>query len=363
MAFDLNENNVKDYLVSVGLLDYGDVLSVETLGWGISNTLVKVLTPTRNMVVKQSLEYLRVKEVWKADRKRIYTERECISLLEQVLEPGSFPEIIYEDRSNFLFVMSSAPEGSINWKELLMSGEISSEMAEESGKLLKLFHSLDVKSLGSNELFNNLDSFIELRIDPYHRTVARLHSDVSNIVEREAERMLDTQVTLVHGDYSPKNLLVFKKKPFLIDFEVAHLGNPIFDLAFMVNHLFLKSIYNVPKRNDFFEAIRRFLQGYYSIVDLDYRRALPDGNFQEEADWNKGSPDGTILETNLIKQIGCLMLARIDGKSPVEYIISNDTKNFVRRLSKYLLLENYQSISEVINLFDLEMTRENKLTS
>ena len=236
MAFDFNENNVKDYLVSVGLLDYGDVLSVETLGWGISNTLIKVLTPTRNMVVKQSLEYLRVKEVWKADRKRIYTERECISLLEQVLEPGSFPEIIYEDRSNFLFVMSSAPEGSINWKELLMSGEISSEMAEESGKLLKLFHSLDVKSLGSNELFNNLDSFIELRIDPYHRTVARLHSDVSNIVEREAERMLDTQVTLVHGDYRNGNFL-FKENKItgILDWEMAHIGDPLEDLGWALS--------------------------------------------------------------------------------------------------------------------------------
>ena len=363
MAFDLNENNVKDYLVSVGLLDYADVVSVETLGWGISNTLVKVMTSDRNMVVKQSLEYLRVKEEWKADRKRIYTERECISLLEHSLEPGSFPEIIYEDRPNFLFVMSSAPEGSMNWKELLISGDISSVIAEESGKLLRLFHNIDVKALGLKEVFNDLDAFIELRIDPYHRTVARLHSDVSNVVEREAERMLETQVSLVHGDYSPKNLLVFKNKPFLIDFEVAHLGNPVFDVAFMVNHLFLKSIYNVPKRQEFFEAIRQFLHGYYFPVALDYRKGSHDGSLRGEVDWDEGSSDERVQETNLIKQIGCLMLARIDGKSPVEYIVRDDTKRLVRRLSKYLLLETHDSISEVINLFDLEITRENKLTS
>ena len=363
MAFDLNENNVKDYLVSVGLLDYADVVSVETLGWGISNTLVKVMTSDRNMVVKQSLEYLRVKEEWKADRKRIYTERECISLLEHSLEPGSFPEIIYEDRPNFLFVMSSAPEGSMNWKELLISGDISSVIAEESGKLLRLFHNIDVKAVGLKEVFNDLDAFIELRIDPYHRTVARLHSDVSNVVEREAERMLETQVSLVHGDYSPKNLLVFKNKPFLIDFEVAHLGNPVFDVAFMVNHIFLKSIYNVPKRQEFFEAIRQFLHGYYFPVALDYRKSSHDGSLQGEVDWDKGSSDERVQETNLIKQIGCLMLARIDGKSPVEYIVRDDTKRLVRRLSKYLLLETHDSISEVINLFDLEITRENKLTS
>jgi len=114
MAFDLNENNVTDYLISEGLLKYSDVVDVETLGWGISNTVVKVTTSDRSIVVKQSLEYLRVKEEWKADRTRIYRERECIDILKDVLEAGSLPEIIYEDQTNFLFVMSAAPEESIN---------------------------------------------------------------------------------------------------------------------------------------------------------------------------------------------------------------------------------------------------------
>ena len=114
MAFDLNENNVTDYLISEGLLKYSDVVDVETLGWGISNTVVKVTTSDRSIVVKQSLEYLRVREEWKADRTRIYRERECIDILKDVLEAGSLPEIIYEDQTNFLFVMSAAPEESIN---------------------------------------------------------------------------------------------------------------------------------------------------------------------------------------------------------------------------------------------------------
>ena len=114
MAFDLNENNVTDYLISEGLLKYSDVVDVETLGWGISNTVVKVTTSDRSIVVKQSLEYLRVREEWKADRTRIYRERECIDILKDVLEVGSLPEIIYEDQTNFLFVMSAAPEESIN---------------------------------------------------------------------------------------------------------------------------------------------------------------------------------------------------------------------------------------------------------
>ena len=361
MAFDLNENNVTHYLMSEGLLKYQDVVDVETLGWGISNTVVKVMTTNRNIVVKQSLEYLRVKEEWKADRTRIYRERECIDILKDVLEAGSLPEIIYEDQSNFLFVMSAAPEDSVNWKELLLSGKISPEIAKKSGTLLRRLHNIDIELLGRKEIFANLDSFVELRIDPYHRTVSRLHRDVSDIIDREADRMLETQVALVHGDYSPKNLLVFKNKPFLIDFEVAHYGNPVFDLAFMLNHLLLKAIANAPQKKDFFDAIKQFLIGYNSSPDLPADHAVKNDNHQMPIAWGGKWSDRPIREIDLIKQIGCLMLSRIDGKSPVEYINNQPMKAFVRRLSKRLLVENLEFIAEMINLFDFEMTYDNKL--
>ena len=361
MAFDLNENNVTDYLISEGLLKYSDVVDVETLGWGISNTVVKVTTSDRSIVVKQSLEYLRVKEEWKADRTRIYRERECIDILKDVLEAGSLPEIIYEDQTNFLFVMSAAPEESINWKELLLSGKISPEIAWESGTLLRRFHNIDCGLLGRKAIFANLDSFVELRIEPYHRTVSRLHRDVSDIIGREADRMLETQVALVHGDYSPKNLLVFKEKPFLIDFEVAHYGNPVFDLAFMLNHLLLKAIANANQKKDFFDAIKQFLIGYTSSSNVPADHAVKNDNLQIAAALRGQVSDRPILERDVIKQIGCLMLARIDGKSPVEYINNDHRKNFVRRLSKRLLLENLESIVQMITLFDFEMTCDNKL--
>jgi len=70
-------------------------------------------------------------------------------------------------------------------------------------------------------------------VDPYFRTASRRHPDLKPIINDEIERLLGTALTLVHGDYSPKNLLVGPdQKLVIIDFEVAYYGDPAFDVAF-----------------------------------------------------------------------------------------------------------------------------------
>ena len=94
------------------------------------------------------------------------------------------------------------------------------------------------------EAFANQKIFIELRIDPYLRTTALRHPFLKPLIDREVERLLENRQTLVHGDYSPKNVLVADERLFILDFEVAHIGDPSFDLAFLTNHFLLKAIKN-----------------------------------------------------------------------------------------------------------------------
>ena len=326
MNYNLDASNVVDYLTSRGLIQSKDVISAQSLGWGVSNTLVKVATQDDCLVVKQSLPKLRVSEDWFADQGRIFRERACIDTLGAILPAGILPTVRYEDTDNFLFVMSCAPAGGANWKEQLLSGQVDTDVAEKVGASLGMAHSATTGAAAIREQFIDDASFVQLRIDPYYWTTAKAHPDLAGIINVEAQRMLEVKTALVHGDYSPKNVIVTGNDIFLLDFEVVHYGNPVFDLAFLLNHLLLKAIYNAHIKEDYFQAAYSFWEGYISEIP----------HFS--------------LEKDTVRQLGCLMLARIDGKSPAEYIVKPDTKDAVRGIAKSILLDDLATLKEVIDL-------------
>ncbi len=338
MTFNLEAANAVGYLRSQGLLRPDTPVSAEVLGGGIFNVLVKVTTPDDCMVVKQSLPKLRVNEDWFADRERIFREWECIDTLGQVLPPGTLPVVRHRDRENFLFVMSCAPAGGVNWKEQLLNGETDPVVAEKVGTALG---AIRAGTAGSSEVrgrFLDDRPFVQLRIDPYHRAAARAHPDVAAVIRQEAQRMLGVKIALVHGDYSPKNVIVTGQDIFLVDFEVAHYGNPVFDLAFMFNHLLLKAMHNGHIKSQYFELAEVFWRGYLT-----------------------GSADSGWAR-NTAPQVGCLMLARIDGNSPTEYIVEPTAKDLARRLAKKLLTRGIANLDGMIQLADTEITRHTRLS-
>ncbi|MCY4437908.1 MAG: aminoglycoside phosphotransferase family protein [Chloroflexi bacterium] len=120
----------------------------------------------------------------------------------------------------------------------------------------------------------------------------------------------------------------------LLDFEVVHWGDPAFDLAFCVNHLLIKSIVNAHVQQDYFQAVSALLAGYRDELT--------------GVDW-------TEMQAETLRQLGCLMLARIDGKSPVEYITDEATKEIVRRVSRCILHERPGVVDDVYTCIAGEM--------
>ena len=339
MTFSLDAENAAGYLRSQGLLEPDAPASAEVLGGGISNVLVKVITPDDCLVVKQSLPKLRVDEDWFADRERIFREWECIDTLSPILPSGTIPEVRHRDRENFLFVMSCAPSEGVNWKEQLLNEETDPVVAEKVGAALGTMHSTTANAAAVRSVFLDDRAFVQLRIDPYHRAAARANSDVAAVIHREAERMLAAKIALVHGDYSPKNVIVMGQEIFLVDFEVVHYGNPVFDLAFMFNHLLLKSMHNRHIKARYLELTEAFWRGYRA-------KAVESG-------WARSTAP----------QVGCLMLARIDGKSPAEYIVDPAAKDLARRVAKKLLTGGVSTLDGMLQLVDAEITRDTRLFS
>jgi 5-methylthioribose kinase len=333
-TFLLTPENLPDYLAKRGLVPKPGSVSIRELGGGVSNIVLLVEWSdssgvARRWVVKQSLDKLRVKDEWRSDRERIFREAEAIRALRPALGDSALPEVIDMDREKFAFIMTAAPAGSVVWKEALLQGSVDLGVARRAGVLLALLISTSRRDPQLRNRFPDRQVFDQLRVDPYYRTTAARHPDVAPALRSLIEDSWNVRTALVHGDYSPKNMLVREGNIFLIDFEVVHWGDPAFDAGFLLNHLFLKALYQPQFARSYFEAVRGFWRSLESQLE--------------------GEP-WTDFEALTTRHLGGLMLARIDGKSPVEYIREEGIKNRVRSVAKRILQESPKTIEEVIGL-------------
>jgi 5-methylthioribose kinase len=281
---NLSSETVGPYLERRGVFASADGLDVERLTGGVACAVFAVRGEGKRVVVKQALERFRVTDEWLVPPERAATEAQALEMMAR-LAPGSVPTLLDFDPEAFALVMEEAPPDWRPWKALLLEGTADPAVAARLGKLLAALHSADA-DLGSPE------SFEAQRVDPYLRTIQRRRPALADRVGAYIDRLLATQHCVVHGDYSPKNVLVGDSGLWVIDWEVVHRGDPVFDLAFLLNHLLLKTIHR-PQGHDAYETCgQAFIDAYGSIEDMQY----------------------------LLGLVGCLMLARVDGKSPAEYL-------------------------------------------
>jgi 5-methylthioribose kinase len=328
----LSADNVQEYLAEHDLWPRGAPLFIHELGGGVSNIvlLVEGKAPggqAIRWVVKQSLEKLRVQDDWRSQRSRIFREAEAIHALGPVLGQAAVPEVVHIDRENYLFIMTAAPPGSAMWKEALLDGRVEMGVARQAGTLLAHMIESSQHDTSFRTVFAERTVFDQLRIDPYYRTTAARHPDVRPVIEKLIEDSWQIRTAIVHGDYSPKNLLVQGNHIFLIDFEVVHWGDPAFDAGFLLNHLFLKAFHQPRFGRLYFSAAREF---WKELLRGSEETALGD------------------FENMTLRHLSALMLARMDGKSPVEYIREEMTKERVRRFAKRLLLEGPLGLEETL---------------
>ena len=311
----LSADTVAAWLVEGGLVAAGAPVEASALDWGVSNIVLAVETEGLSAVVKQALPRLAVAEEWLAKRERTLTEARALELARQLV-PGSVPAVLRVDEERCAIAVERAPTAWRNWKELLLDGVIDPEVGATLGRLLATLHVETSRDAGLLARFDDAEAFEQLRVDPYHRTVMRRWPLLETAIGTLVEEMLDRRLCLVHGDFSPKNVLVGDGRLWLIDFEVAHAGDPAFDLGFMQNHLMLKAIHRSRDFERYEAAAAAFWDAYLEGVGLTI---APD-------------PTYVVLHT------ACLMLARVDGKSPAEYLTSSE-RLLARTVGTRLALE------------------------
>jgi 5-methylthioribose kinase len=330
---ELTIHNAAEFLRARGWLKPDEPAEVTFLGGGVSNIVLKVKTLRQCFVLKQALPKLRVEMDWRASIERIFIERDALKVLSTILPEGEVPRVVYDAPGNYLFAMTCAPDDAKNWKTELMAGNIEPWVAEEAGRMLGLIHRKCERDDSVRQRFADNTNFIQLRTDPYFVTVGQRHPDLKPIVEAEIKAVLETKWTFVHGDFSPKNILVIQhpassiRHLFLLDCEVAHVGHPAFDAAFCLNHLCLKAVKFPDRRKAYLDSARCFWRAYATEIAT---RELEE------------------LQRRTVMQLGLMQLARVDGKSPAEYLTEPDNKEHVRRIGRGLVSKGFQRVEDAI---------------
>src|ERR1700758_5525523 len=245
-----NESRILDLLRRDAVVSANAVS--KPLAGGISSDVYLIEDGEKHFVVKQALPCLKVEDHWPADTSRNHFEYEFLRYLGGVL-PDAAPKVFAAGQD--YFVMEYLGPEYENWKALLLRREIRQHHVLQAAKTLGTLHRT---SFGISELksrFDTTSNFHQLRTDPYLLTTGRRHPDLRKLFEQEALRLEQTRECLVHGDYSPKNMLIGNGRMVLLDCEVAWYGEPAFDLAFLVNHLLLKSLFHAPAHTELPQAI------------------------------------------------------------------------------------------------------------
>lgn len=314
----------------------GEVVRATALGGGVSNVVVEVRTADGDcLVLKQPRPNLAVEDDWPADVARVHNEAAAARAYERILAERGLdarvPTPRFEDETDHVVGFECAPEEATMWKEDLLAGRVDGAVARAVGEVLGAVHDAAAGDEDLRASFASKRPFEQLRVDPYHRTTAERHPDLAERIRAEAERVTDVERTLVHGDYSPKNVLVDGGTPWILDFEVAHWGDPSFDTAFMLNHLFIKSVHNRERGAAYREAASAFWRAYDAAVPWD-------------------------VEPETVAELGVLLLARVDGKSPVEYV-DEATADALRRCGTRLLREEVDSLDAAASVVAAEADR------
>jgi aminoglycoside phosphotransferase (APT) family kinase protein len=310
----------------MGLLKSGERARLTPLTGGVSSDIYLVEAGERCFCVKRALPRLKVAALWEAPVERNAAEAAWMRAVAHWL-PRAVPRVLGEDAEAGLFAMDYlAPEDHRLWKTELLAGRVEPDFAAAVGRDLAIIHARSAADPNVPDKFAHEDTFEAIRIEPYLRATGRAHAALAPRFEALARTTLATKRALVHGDISPKNILKGPHGPAFLDAECAWFGDPAFDLAFCLNHLLLKGARDGADRTRYDVAFSALAGAYLAGVDW------------ESAD---------NLEARAAALLPALFLARIDGKSPVEYLALDSERGAVRRFAAPLIADPPRRLAAV----------------
>ena len=303
-----NSDSLRQWLYECGHAPRNRTFTIRNLAGGVSNRTVLVeFSDGSGWVLKQALAKLRVAVDWFSDPVRIEREALGMRALARLAPPGAITALIFEDRQHHVLAMQAVLQPHENLKTIFLSGRAELGLAAQFGALLGEIHHKSWEDREELErLFGDRAFFESLRLEPYYEYTAHQVPAAAKFLRELIAETRTRRLTLVHGDYSPKNVLVYQGKLVLLDHEVIHFGDPAFDLGFSLAHLLSKAHHLASQRQAFAALTQTYWDSYWTALGA--------------APWKNEIEAPAIRHT-----LGCL-LARVRGRSMLEYLSDGERK-------------------------------------
>lgn len=315
------------YLIDRGLIHSPENTQIKYCGGGVSGSVALVTEGEECFLVKQALASLKVAADWQCDPSRMRVEYEAQKTYAS-LAPDQVSRAICYDAENYIMVREAAPDAAWMWKADLLCGKLDFDKARQAIEALLAVHNRTAADEQVKATFSDSQFFRQLRVEPYIETVAAKHPQLKEQAQRVIDLLMSERIALIHGDFSPKNILLLGERLYILDFEVAYYGHPAFDVAFFANHFLLKSVKNKQWADAYLNMLSYMMDIYYGGVECR---------------------DPHLLQSETAEVLGFLFLARVDGKSPVEYLTDEADKQLVRDVA-YRILREAHDMGAVIEL-------------
>ena len=317
-----------------GLVGPQEQPAFSLLPGGVSSDIWRVDRKHRPVCIKQALAKLKVATDWYVPVERNAYEVAWFQTVARIA-PDSVPEILFHDPQAGLFVMPYLPPKQYpSWKSELRHGRCDTTIARSVGEIMARIHFATADDITVAARFATDRIFHAIRLEPYLEATANVHPDLRSPLMALVTETAAHRQALVHGDISPKNILVGPEGPVFLDAECAWYGDPAFDLAFCLNHFLLKCLWVPDAVDGFLACFDAMRAGYASVLE----------GFSTD---DIGGRAARLLPG--------LMLGRIDGKSPVEYLTEASAKKRVRKTSKALLTEPPETLADVRDAWVAEL--------
>lgn len=322
-------------LTRLGLWRDGPLPPFQALSGGVSSDIWRVDLPGGPVCIKRALAKLRVEMDWRVPVERNAYEVAWIRAARTV-EPDAAPEIIAHDAESGLFAMPWLDPAAYKlWKKELRQGRAAPTDAAEVGRRIGRIHAATAGVSEVAQAFPTDEIFHAIRLEPYLEATAARHPDLREVLFGLSRRTAAEKHALTHGDVSPKNIMIGPRGPVFLDAECAWYGDPAFDIAFCLNHMLLKSLWNVEARPRFHDCFGAMAPAWLDQVDWEPREAA---------------------EARAASLLPGLFLGRVDGKSPVEYVTDEADKNRVRRVARALLFSPVNRLEAVLDAWKKELS-------
>ena len=307
------------------------IIQYKKLTGGVSSEVYHVKTIKNNYCIKRSLKRLLVKKKWIANTNRIKFEYLWLKHCQNILKRNIPNTYEFNNKKKYIVMEYLKTSQYKTLKQLYFNKIININTIRSISKHLYKIHSNSSNYRTKKTFEGNYKNFYDLRLDPYFNEVGRVYPKYKGYIKKINENYIKHSNTLVHGDFSPKNILVGKNKIIYLDAECCNFGDPVFDLVFFTNHLLIKSIFFKDKSQEFIKLYISFYKEYLSNLSTK--------NFNSYID-------------RIIKMTPIMLLSRVDGKSPVEYINKVKIKNIIRKKSFLLLDSKISSLNDIIKVIN-----------